>query len=72
MPAIFQTLAQSDRNSIEGLISLAISLLDAVDGDPDIEPTGDEADAAWIEWHTRMLRRTTGLVFEQFAGEEDD
>ncbi len=72
MPAVFQTLPQFDRNSLEGLISVAISLLDAVDGDPDIEPTGDEADAAWIEWHTRMLRRTTGLVFEQFAGEEDD
>ena len=71
MPSVIQTLAKLDRQSLEGFISVAISLLDAADGDPDIEPAGDEADAAWIEWHTRMLRRTTGLMFEPFVDEED-
>ena len=71
MPAVMQTLAQFDRESLEGFISVAISLLDAVDGDPDSEPAGDEADAAWIEWHTRMLRRTTRLIFEPFTNDED-
>lgn len=77
MPAVMRTLAQFDRKTLEGFIAVAIGLLDMVDGDADseengdAEPTGDEADAAWIEWHTRMLRRTTGLIVEPFTDNED-
>lgn len=44
MPAVMRTLAQFDRQSLEGFISVAIGLLDVVDGDLDIELNGDETD----------------------------
>ena len=70
MPAVMRTLAQFDRQTLEAFISVAIGLLDVVDGDAeiedegDLEVDGDAADASWIEWHTRMLQRTTGLLYE--------
>ena len=44
MPAFMRTLAQFDRQALEGFISVAIGLLDVVDGDADIELNGDESD----------------------------
>lgn len=44
MPAVMRTLAQFDRKSLEAFIIVAISLLDVVDGDPDVELNGDETD----------------------------
>ena len=44
MPAVMRTLAQFDRTSLEGFISVAIGLLDVVDGDPEMELNGDESD----------------------------
>jgi len=44
MPAVMRTLAQFDRTSLEGFISVAIGLLDVLDGDQDIELNGDEQD----------------------------
>ena len=49
MPAVMRTLAQFDRLSLEGFISVAIGLLDVVDGDPDVEPNGDETDHSHSE-----------------------
>ncbi|AGH49583.1 hypothetical protein G432_09290 [Sphingomonas sp. MM-1] len=44
-PADFwRTLVNLDRLRLEGVIEMAISLLDADDGDPDLEPNGDELD----------------------------
>ncbi|MEP7350679.1 MAG: hypothetical protein ABI668_12130 [Sphingorhabdus sp.] len=78
MPAVMRTLAQFDRTSLEGFISVAIGLLDVVDGDPDTEdnrdgePTGDENDAAWIEWHTRRRSKPAKIIAEPFIDNEDD
>jgi hypothetical protein len=78
MPAVMRTLAKFDRKSLEGFISVAIGLLDVVDGDAeleengDLEPTGDESDAAWIEWHTRGRHKRTGIIAEPFTDNEDD
>ncbi len=44
MPAIARILARYDRQRLEGFISIAIDLLDVVDGDPDLEiedPAGE-------------------------------
>jgi len=50
------------RNSLRAAIDELVSLLDALDGDPefeptgDDEPTGDEQDASVTEWHARHWR----------------
>lgn len=44
MPAVMRTLSRFDRQSLEGFITVAIGLLDVVDGDADIELNGDETD----------------------------
>jgi hypothetical protein len=40
--AVARVLATFDRRQIEGFIEVAINLLDFADGDPDLEPDGDE------------------------------
>ena len=37
-------LGRFDRIQLEGFIAIAIELLDLADGDPDVEPNGDELD----------------------------
>lgn len=37
-------LARFNRDQLAGFIEMAISLLDATDGDPDVEANGDEMD----------------------------
>lgn len=44
MPAIARILALYQRDQLAGFIEVAIGLLDLADGDPDIEPNGDELD----------------------------
>ncbi|OJY68608.1 MAG: hypothetical protein BGP16_05005 [Sphingobium sp. 66-54] len=47
MPAVAAILARYDRASLEAFLSVAIDLLDAMDGDPDVEdddPSGDTLD----------------------------
>jgi len=39
-----RVLAAFDRNQLAGFIEVAIGLLDLADGDPDLEPNGDELD----------------------------
>jgi hypothetical protein len=59
MPAVARILSQFDRPKLEGFITVALGLLDVLDGDPDTEDNGDaeavgdEEDIAWPEWHTR-------------------
>ena len=44
MPAVARILARYDRPALEGFISVAIGLLDVIDGDCDVELNGDEAE----------------------------
>jgi len=64
MPAVQRILlryARNDRETLEAFLSVAIDLLDLMDGDPDLEDSNDreahdgddQGDIAWIEWHTR-------------------
>ncbi|AEG50768.1 hypothetical protein Sphch_3153 [Sphingobium chlorophenolicum L-1] len=60
MPAVSAILSRYDRETLAAFITVAIDLMDAADGDPDIEPNGDEdddpgdlRDSGWPEWHTR-------------------
>lgn len=70
-------LAQLDRPRLEWLVEAAVTLLDLFDGDPDeetvdpdLELTGDERDAAWIEWHTMRGSQKRGPNI--LCGHEDD
>jgi len=49
MPAVARILARYDRRSLEAFLSVAIDLLDTMDGDPDIERNGDENDGSFAE-----------------------
>ena len=42
------------REAIEAEIERLVELLDTADGDPDLEETGDEADAAWPEGRSHL------------------
>lgn len=42
--AILRTLGRFDRPVLESFITVAIELLDVMDGDTDLEPNGDELD----------------------------
>ena len=43
-PAVMQVLRRFDRQSLASFITVAIELLDVVDGDSDTEPNGDKLD----------------------------
>jgi hypothetical protein len=47
MPTVARILSGFDRAQLAGFIEVAISLLDAGDGDPDLEPNGDEQDGSY-------------------------
>lgn len=42
--AVSRVLATFSREELAGFITIAIDLLDLVEGDPDLEPNGDELD----------------------------
>lgn len=42
MPAVARILARYDRPRLAAFIAVAIDLLDAIDGDADLEATGDD------------------------------
>ena len=58
IPNLFSTF---DRNTIASAVEVLVAVLDAMDGDTDVEPNGDEEDSdgdergdpAYLEWHTR-------------------
>lgn len=69
------------RKAFAAAIEVLVELIDLIDGDPDLEPeedaehdgrewSGDEADAAWIEWHTLSGDRQGGATMS--GGHEDD
>ncbi len=61
---------------IADTIEKLLEVLDGRDGDPDVEPNGDELDdpgdlqdAAWIEWNTM---RGAAKIGPNLAGEHED
>lgn len=46
LPAVARILSQYDRTKVESFIEVAIGFLDVMDGDPDNETNGDEADGS--------------------------
>jgi hypothetical protein len=74
-------LARFNRDELGNAIEVLVELLDAWDGDPEIEDddpaeaAGDEKDAAWIEWHTMRGSQKRGpniLATQNEDDEEDD
>jgi hypothetical protein len=49
MPAVARILSRYDRPSLSAFIAVAIDLLDTLDGDTDLEATGDEEDGSFTE-----------------------
>lgn len=46
MPAVARIMARFERDQLAGFIAVALDLLDTLDGDPDVELNGDEADGS--------------------------
>jgi len=72
--AIMRVLSRYDRPRLAAFVTVAIDLLDTLDGDPDLEPDGDEQDAAYVEWsclHQRQRNRPN-LTLGQEDDEQDD
>jgi hypothetical protein len=68
-------------HEIAEAIEVLVDVLDLIGGDPDqetddpdLEPSGDEKDAAYVEWTTKPsnLRRQSELLLGHEDDEEDD
>ena len=78
--AVMRVLSRFDRPRLEAFVAVAIDLLDTFDGDADLEPngddepTGDEQDAAYVEWSCRPHRQRAkpNLMLGQEDDEQDD
>jgi hypothetical protein len=76
MPAVARILSRFDREQLAAFMEVAVELIDVMEGDPELEDddpaeaNGDEADAAWIEWHTMRGSQKRGPNLT--AGHEDD
>jgi hypothetical protein len=70
LPAVTRILGRFSRPQMEGFIAVAIDLLDTLDGEPDLEASGDEQDAAWPERAGAGNRFRLRADFED--GEDDD
>lgn len=72
--AVVQVLSRFDRSKLEAFVAVAIDLLDTFDGDADLEPTGDEQDAAYVEWLSLHHRHRTkpNVTLGQEDDEQDD
>ncbi|WP_070151095.1 hypothetical protein [Sphingobium phenoxybenzoativorans] len=59
LPAVVQILGRFDRRALASFITVAIDLLDALDGDPDLEDTdiedGDPLDLGEAQADTEIL-----------------
>jgi hypothetical protein len=74
-------LDRFNRDELGNAIEVLVTLLDVWDGDPDeetddpdLEPAGDEKDAAWIEWNTMRgsQKRGPNILATQNEDDEDD
>ncbi|MBU1607187.1 MAG: hypothetical protein KKD08_10330 [Alphaproteobacteria bacterium] len=76
MPAVAAILSRFNRDQLHGFIAVAIDLADALDGDPDIEPDGDETDGSMGEddfvGHNVPLSLQGPGCPSADCGEEDD
>ncbi len=78
--AIMRVLSRYDRPRLAAFVTVAIDLLDILDGDADLEPNGDdepngdEQDASYVEWpclHHRQ-RSKPNVTLGQEDDEQDD
>src|SRR6218665_632959 len=76
---IEQVLSRFDRQQLEAFLTVAIDLLDTMDGDADLEEdqlseaNGDEHDVAWCEpnrWTYRQFHRM--LIGRRHEDDEED
>ena len=65
-----RTVGAFERDEIEAAVDGLIALLDTSDGDPDVEPNGDELDASFLEW--RPGGRMSFACAAGFEDAEDD
>ena len=78
MPAIARILSRFDRAQLEGFISVAIDLADAMDGDPDLEPEedkGEEERGEQSSWSNAIDQRglsAGAMAWHHEDGEDDD
>lgn len=72
--AVVQVLSRFDRSKLEAFVAVAIDLLDTFDGDADLEPSGDEQDAAYVEWSSLHHRHRSkpNVTLGQEDDEQDD
>lgn len=68
--ALAAVLLSYPREHLAALTEALTTALDVIDGDPDLEPAGDEKDAAWIEWHALAPAWRRGPLTT--PGHEDD
>ena len=70
-PTVLQVLGRFDRQSLASFITVAIDLLDVVDGDNDAEPNGDEQDGNASEDEFMHHGHSLGCPIAD-PGEDDD
>lgn len=78
-PAVMAILNRFNREELGNTIEVLVALLDIWDGDPDeecadadLEPTGDEKDAAYVEWHTMRGSQKRGPNILPTYNEDDE
>ena len=72
VPALRRVFSSYDRETLELAITVAIDFVDALDGDPEMEPDGDELDAAWVEWLSMRGAAKCGPNYADFEDAEED
>lgn len=66
------------RKALAAAVEVLVDLIDMIDGDTDLEPIderepdGDEADAAWIEWHTMRGSQKRGPNISTWNEDDED
>ena len=79
LAAVALLLNKHSPHEIAEAVEIMIDVLDMIGGDHDAdaedddpaEPTGDEADASWTEFHTRGRHKLAGGMSEPFHAQED-
>lgn len=72
MPAIARILSRFDRAQLEGFISVAIDLADAMDGDENLEDGGDAEQASWGNAPTQLGMIAHCMDWHHDDAEDDD
>lgn len=80
-PMVVSYLSGLSRTEIAHVAEIAIDRLDMLDGDPDMEPNGDDEplsangdgdDGAWIEWHQMRASQKRGPNILPSYNEDDE